>query len=155
MYNLTVAEAHTFFVGDGQWLVHNCSTRHVIKQPGTGNYVSFFDATIPPSSHIGSRESHFAIANEALYDQLKTNPNLSDFFQVNYPEVWNHVQPLTGNVFNRRSPPGFTWHHSTSAQANGQMGVMQLVDHDLHENKWSLFHPTRSGGCKEWGGGCR
>jgi len=24
MYNLTVAEAHTFFVGDGQWLVHNC-----------------------------------------------------------------------------------------------------------------------------------
>src|SRR5262249_31368360 len=23
MYNLTVAAAHTFFVGDGQWLVHN------------------------------------------------------------------------------------------------------------------------------------
>ena len=25
MYNLTVAEAHTFFVGHEQWLVHNCS----------------------------------------------------------------------------------------------------------------------------------
>lgn len=24
MYNLTIAEAHTFFVGDQQWLVHNC-----------------------------------------------------------------------------------------------------------------------------------
>ena len=24
MYNLTVATAHTFFVGDGRWLVHNC-----------------------------------------------------------------------------------------------------------------------------------
>ena len=24
MYNLTVAEAHTFYVGDGDWLVHNC-----------------------------------------------------------------------------------------------------------------------------------
>ncbi|MBK8138626.1 MAG: hypothetical protein IPK52_22910 [Chloroflexi bacterium] len=23
MYNLTVDEAHTFFVGDGDWLVHN------------------------------------------------------------------------------------------------------------------------------------
>jgi hypothetical protein len=23
MYNLTVADAHTYFVGDGQWLVHN------------------------------------------------------------------------------------------------------------------------------------
>jgi hypothetical protein len=27
MYNLTVDEAHTFFVGDGQWLVHNCADR--------------------------------------------------------------------------------------------------------------------------------
>ncbi len=25
MYNLTVDEAHTFFVGDGAWLVHNCN----------------------------------------------------------------------------------------------------------------------------------
>jgi hypothetical protein len=25
MYNLTVAEAHTFFVGEDGWLVHNCS----------------------------------------------------------------------------------------------------------------------------------
>jgi hypothetical protein len=24
MYNLTVDTAHTFFVGEGQWLVHNC-----------------------------------------------------------------------------------------------------------------------------------
>jgi len=24
MYNLTVDEAHTFFVGDGEWVVHNC-----------------------------------------------------------------------------------------------------------------------------------
>jgi hypothetical protein len=24
MYNLSVETAHTFFVGDGQWLVHNC-----------------------------------------------------------------------------------------------------------------------------------
>jgi hypothetical protein len=27
MYNLTVDEAHTFFVGDGQWLVHNICMR--------------------------------------------------------------------------------------------------------------------------------
>jgi hypothetical protein len=24
MYNLTVATAHTYFIGDGEWLVHNC-----------------------------------------------------------------------------------------------------------------------------------
>jgi len=27
MYNLTVAEAHTFYVGSGQWLVHNCDDK--------------------------------------------------------------------------------------------------------------------------------
>ena len=35
MYNLTVAEAHTFFVGDGQWLVHNqCSKKGAINAVG-------------------------------------------------------------------------------------------------------------------------
>ena len=29
MYNLTVADAHTFFVGDGEWLVHNCGIASV------------------------------------------------------------------------------------------------------------------------------
>ena len=33
MYNLTVADAHTFFVGDGEWLVHNQSPKCV---PGKG-----------------------------------------------------------------------------------------------------------------------
>jgi RHS repeat-associated protein len=35
MYNLTVAEAHTFFVGEQQWLVHNCDYvygEHVLKR---------------------------------------------------------------------------------------------------------------------------
>ncbi|MCP4361917.1 MAG: hypothetical protein GY796_28225, partial [Chloroflexi bacterium] len=32
MYNLTVATAHTFFVGDGQWLVHNiCQIHHALS----------------------------------------------------------------------------------------------------------------------------
>ncbi len=33
MYNLTVATAHTFYVGSGQWLVHNqsCLTPSVVK----------------------------------------------------------------------------------------------------------------------------
>ena len=33
MYNLTVADAHTFFVGDGQWLVHN-ECRKVLQTGG-------------------------------------------------------------------------------------------------------------------------
>jgi hypothetical protein len=154
MYNLTVAQAHTFFVGDGQWLVHNCSTRQVVKQQG-GNYVSFYDMTIPAQSRIAKRDVHFEIANEHLYKTLMNDPQLRGFFQTNYPDVWNHVQPGSKGGFLDDSPPGFTWHHATSAQANGQMGVMQLVDHDLHRDYFKRYHPTGSGGCKEWGGGCR
>jgi len=32
MYNLTVDEAHTFFVGDGQWLVHNTKCPPLVGQ---------------------------------------------------------------------------------------------------------------------------
>jgi hypothetical protein len=34
MYNLTVDEAHTFFVGDEQWLVHNCDPFELAKAGG-------------------------------------------------------------------------------------------------------------------------
>jgi hypothetical protein len=37
MYNLTVAVAHTFFVGDGQWLVHNQCLEYDIVKYGTKN----------------------------------------------------------------------------------------------------------------------
>jgi hypothetical protein len=31
MYNLSVETAHTFFVGEGQWLVHNCPTNALTR----------------------------------------------------------------------------------------------------------------------------
>ncbi|MCE7989944.1 MAG: hypothetical protein DYG89_53025 [Caldilinea sp. CFX5] len=47
MYNLTVAVAHTFFVGEQQWLVHNCSSsvvRYGDKASGTNNHHGIMDA---------------------------------------------------------------------------------------------------------------
>jgi hypothetical protein len=38
MYNLTIAQAHTFFVGQGQWLVHNaCNSLSGISNDAVGN----------------------------------------------------------------------------------------------------------------------
>ena len=34
MYNLTVAEAHTFFVGAQRWLVHNAKCPNIDRRPG-------------------------------------------------------------------------------------------------------------------------
>jgi Xanthomonas XOO_2897-like deaminase len=83
MYNLTVDEAHTFYVGDGQWLVHNaCDFRRIaygsdelsraVQQtridwglPGEGTNVAAFqmDGDLPPS----------------LIDEIHANP---DWFKL-------------------------------------------------------------------------
>ncbi|MEZ4736341.1 MAG: polymorphic toxin-type HINT domain-containing protein [Caldilineaceae bacterium] len=39
MYNLTVADAHTFFVGDGQWLVHNQCNSSPLGRGSTGRSI--------------------------------------------------------------------------------------------------------------------
>jgi hypothetical protein len=40
VYNLTVATAHTYFVGDGQWLVHNM--RHILSR----HHPDFWDGSV-------------------------------------------------------------------------------------------------------------
>jgi hypothetical protein len=155
MYNLSVAVAQTYYVGEGQWLVHNCPTQQVIRQTNGTSFVSWFDTQLDSSLWVNKRGVHFEAANEALYNAMKADPKLEAYFQVNHPDVWRDVQPRPGGGFSSESPGNFTWHHSTSDQAGGRMGVMQLVPHQHHRDNFKLYHPTGSGGCKEWGGRCR
>jgi hypothetical protein len=46
MYNLTVDEAHTFFVGDGAWLVHNTNGPCDIPENALGNLGNDADAIV-------------------------------------------------------------------------------------------------------------
>jgi hypothetical protein len=59
MYNLTVATAHTYFVGDGQWLVHNTCNPYEVgtyrelkgkSDPGDG-----LDIHHVPQAHLASQ----------------------------------------------------------------------------------------------------
>jgi hypothetical protein len=43
MYNLTVAEAHTFFVGQGGWLVHNAGPCDFLGKTGKDVFDSLTD----------------------------------------------------------------------------------------------------------------
>ena len=49
MYNLTVAEAHTFFVGRGQWLVHNVDCNKLVD----GMSIAVADALDAAESFLG------------------------------------------------------------------------------------------------------
>ena len=46
MYNLTVAEAHTFFVEAQHWLVHNSGCRQLIVEEGPDRYL-IYDENFP------------------------------------------------------------------------------------------------------------
>ena len=116
MYNLTVAEAHTFFVGDGQWLVHNaCDFSYragaTVEITGKkGNYTIGFDASGNPDF------SPHAIAEVQI--DMKGNYT-SDFTQANKAAGFN------------KTPTGYTWHHHQDGK------TMQLVPTDLHKR---VFH---------------
>jgi hypothetical protein len=54
MYNLTVDEAHTFFVGDGQWLVHNtCGSYVEYGSTELSRVAQAFRLTLPDDAKRG------------------------------------------------------------------------------------------------------
>lgn len=89
MYNLTVATAHTYFVGDGQWLVHNVCADFLSKfKKGTG-FSAAFDSKrnlifVKPSSYdlpahtgvhvidgvewVPANGGHMQVARDAIKD---------------------------------------------------------------------------------------
>lgn len=50
MYNLTVAEAHTFFVGEAQWLVHNTNCSWPPDLSGVKDKLEEVAKKFPPTS---------------------------------------------------------------------------------------------------------
>ena len=64
MYNLTVAAAHTYFVGEGQWLVHNCG---VIIESGKFDYL-FGRATGRPHNIARSNQNALQMSRLGVPD---------------------------------------------------------------------------------------
>lgn len=104
MYNLTVATAHTFFVGAGGWLVHNsCNTFSKFLDNGAGIMAevdkqgTLWTAVEVPSSLKGQGigSGLFADAWSALGDQVSSIGG-----------KWNKSMPDNLNSFNRNVGAG-------------------------------------------------
>jgi hypothetical protein len=79
MYNLTVDTAHTFFVGDGQWLVHNTNCA--------------------PNPHIAAAERAKTLAEESVENLHLLYPTTK-----NRPTAYSvAVSTRTGNVYRGQS----------------------------------------------------
>jgi len=66
MYNLTVDEAHTYYVGDGQWLVHNACPPIESAQDGIAIIKGYYP-------HEGDRLPHFSIEVQYGDDVFETH----------------------------------------------------------------------------------
>jgi A nuclease family of the HNH/ENDO VII superfamily with conserved AHH len=94
MYNLTVDKAHTFFVGDGQWLVHNCSTK-LGKNLGNAPGADYQAHHLIPESQVNhpfvQRAQGADWDNDAAYNGIWL-PNTKNGIPGNLPAHANHPQ---------------------------------------------------------------
>lgn len=123
MYNLTVDEAHTFFVGDGQWLVHNTCWE---TGPPPGKYGIYRYKDLKDKlgrMYVGKATN--------LRTRLQTHLNLGDF------EDYDKVQHLE-LTFVGDENPGF-WLKVAERivmfnDSNGQLS-------NLSNEKWPINTP--------------
>ena len=100
MYNLTVDEAHTYFVGDGQWLVHNTCypyrnrTSYVLpgQQANHLNQNAAFGSIIPQNEGVSI----------SLYGNALTDVGSQHYkFHASLENFWNDFRQ-GGSLFGQR-----------------------------------------------------
>jgi len=121
MYNLTVADAHTYYVGDGQWLVHNACPPRIINKKFAGEtyYPSNPLLRLKYPNGVQFNSSGFPDFSPYSVADVKiklTGDYVDDFAAANEAAGINGKKP----------PRGYTWHH------HQDMTTMQLVPADLH-----------------------
>jgi hypothetical protein len=91
MYNLTVDTAHTFFVGDGQWLVHNDCRKINMDAIDWGDYPD--DLSPIPEGNLS-----FLDGDDYLFARDLADAH-NDFLHANFPEKYkgfdiHEIQPI-------------------------------------------------------------
>lgn len=83
MYNLTVAEAHTFFVGDGQWLVHN-----QCNYPLRGSEAQEAASQLGYTQRIGPQKVHFNSHGQPAFYNRKERTYITPDVDGHNGGVW-------------------------------------------------------------------
>jgi len=92
MYNFTVDVAHTYFVGENQWLVHNSNCRNAIALGVSGghrnNYHQQFARRM--GNHVFSYEmwAHRAVTSDPAARRMVNDP--AHFWTFTFPHVMNN-----------------------------------------------------------------
>jgi hypothetical protein len=106
MYNLTVDISHTFAVGEGQWVVHNCNTKPISD-------IRYTQSSISPGGN--TRTGTYTLTGNA--NLLRTNPDFD------LPAI--RVFTKTSDVV---SLPPMTRYHYTGNPGNLENNMIYTLD---------------------------
>jgi hypothetical protein len=123
MYNLTVARAHTFFVGQQRWLVHN----GCMPYGGKGSPKTVY----PNDPNVIAKYPEGVNFNKEGYPDF--SPYATDSVKIDMQG--DRSDAINGDFGKANAaagydstPDGYTWHHHQDRE------TMQLVPTDLHKN---------------------
>jgi RHS repeat-associated protein len=122
MYNLTVDTAHTFFVGHGQWLVHNVDCvggRKPINSHYADSLYELTDPTLNAKYPGGVRFTEDGFPDFSLYATYEVEIDMIGNTTTDFSAA-NKAAGLMS------TPRGYTWHHHQDGK------TMLLVPSDLH-----------------------
>ncbi len=118
MYNLTVEEVHTFFVGDGEWLVHNAE-RNPINCGFAGKVFEMKDSALKAKYPNGVRFTPDGYPDFSPYAIATVKIRMAGNRTTDFA--------LANEKANLKPPRGYTWHHHQDRITT------QLVPSDLHD----------------------
>ncbi len=97
MYNLTVAAAHTFFVGEGQWLVHNKCKDAVL---GINTYLDSFTSKVGGENYTQWwwTNGGTLISLDDFKRAVNNGSPMDDFFDFPFPTAMDNAPTIHFNL---------------------------------------------------------
>jgi hypothetical protein len=161
VYNLRVADFHTYFVGGKLWQfdawVHNASyaPSSVARPLTSSQYSNWMDVQLTKGTHFPGKGDgvHFREANTQLWQRMQADPDFARSIELEHPGITSFLTPGPRGGMPDGTPAsvGLTWHHSAQRE-----GILELVPIDHHRAPGPVqttLHPNQQGGMELWGGG--
>lgn len=132
MYNLTVAQDHTYAVGSAQWIVHNCTPTAGLNSDDPGS-IKGFSKTLAAHYKAHGAENGINATNADTYNQkamdfMKGNPTGEE------EQIWN---PVTGQLYRYDPVTGLFGVYSID---QGRMVTFFNLNQYQGENAQSYFY---------------
>jgi len=140
MYNLTVANAHTFFVGEGRWLVHNTCLKAIYDRLAS-KVVEAKNIRQKVFKNIDPDDRHLTV----FYGETNTGKQIVVFSEL-YDKSGNAMLPAVQEMTKKLSQQGYIVLGGTKVTSkNVQRHAEEILRADLHTKLPSGYTSVEGG----------